>query len=332
MGGPELIAEAIAELLANEPLRARSGGGRAAAAGRARAPLDASVAMLEALLRGRLMRVLYVVQRYGETIAGGAEQHCRELAERMAGARPRRRGRHDVRAVVRRLGRHVSSRGARTVSGVVVHRVPVAPPRDNARFNELNRRMLSGPRVAPALRCSGNGCEMQGPWSPELVPWLERNAHRFDCVDLHHVPLLDDVGRAARVAGRVPLVLHPTVHDEPPLRLSIFEEVLRAPDEFVFLTPEEVELVRTAVPARPPGEVVGIGVEVGRRRRRAFRRRFGLGDEAVLLYVGRVDPAKGALELIDYFVAYKDRHPDRRSRLVLLGESCSRSPNAPTSS
>ena len=30
------------------------------------------------------MRLLYVVQRYGETIAGGAEQHCREMAERMA--------------------------------------------------------------------------------------------------------------------------------------------------------------------------------------------------------------------------------------------------------
>ena len=35
------------------------------------------------------MRILYVVQRYGETIAGGAEQHCREMAERMA-----RRGHH----------------------------------------------------------------------------------------------------------------------------------------------------------------------------------------------------------------------------------------------
>ena len=53
------------------------------------------------------MRLLYVVQRYGETIAGGAEQHCREIAERMARARPPGRGRHDVRAVVRRLGQRV---------------------------------------------------------------------------------------------------------------------------------------------------------------------------------------------------------------------------------
>ena len=31
------------------------------------------------------MRVLYVVQRYGEEIAGGAEQHTRAFAERLAG-------------------------------------------------------------------------------------------------------------------------------------------------------------------------------------------------------------------------------------------------------
>ena len=30
------------------------------------------------------MRICYVVQRYGRMIAGGAEQHCREMAERMA--------------------------------------------------------------------------------------------------------------------------------------------------------------------------------------------------------------------------------------------------------
>ena len=30
------------------------------------------------------MRILYVIQRYGEDVAGGAEQYCREIAERMA--------------------------------------------------------------------------------------------------------------------------------------------------------------------------------------------------------------------------------------------------------
>jgi len=37
------------------------------------------------------------------------------------------------------------------------------------------------------------------------------------------------------------------------------------------------------------------------------------------LYVGRVDPAKGAAELIEFFVAYKNRNPGDLT-LVLLGE------------
>ena len=39
--------------------------------------------MLEAIGEVALMRILYVVQRYGEQIAGGAEQHARAFAERL---------------------------------------------------------------------------------------------------------------------------------------------------------------------------------------------------------------------------------------------------------
>ena len=80
----------------------------------------------------------------------------------------------------------------------------------------------------------------------------------------------------------MPTLLHPTAHDEPPLRLSIFEEVLRAPDAFAFLTPEEADLVRERFPGAPPGEVVGIGVETDAPGDAdAFRRRFELGRVAV---------------------------------------------------
>jgi glycosyltransferase involved in cell wall biosynthesis len=119
--------------------------------------------------------------------------------------------------------------------------------------------------------------------------------------------------------------LHPTAHDEPPMRLSIFEEVMRVPDELIFLTPEEGDLVHGRFPGSPPGEVIGIGMDATHPGDAdAFRRKFGLGADPYLLYVGRVDPAKGAAELIDYFVGYKQRNPTAAAagdlRLVLLGE------------
>jgi glycosyltransferase involved in cell wall biosynthesis len=103
--------------------------------------------------------------------------------------------------------------------------------------------------------------------------------------------------------------------------MSIFDEVLRLPDAFAFLTPEEEEVVRHRFPSAPAGDVIGIGIDAGAAGEPArFRERFGLRDEPYLLYVGRVDPAKGAAELVAFFDAYKRRNPGPL-RLVLLGES-----------
>jgi glycosyltransferase involved in cell wall biosynthesis len=119
----------------------------------------------------------------------------------------------------------------------------------------------------------------------------------------------------------VPTVLHPTAHDEPPLRMSIFDEVLRLPDALAFLTPEEEQIVRDRFPSSPRGDIVGIGIEPASSADAArFRRRFELGEAPYLLYVGRVDPSKGAAELAAFFDAYKRRNPGPL-RLVFLGES-----------
>jgi glycosyltransferase involved in cell wall biosynthesis len=102
----------------------------------------------------------------------------------------------------------------------------------------------------------------------------------------------------------------------------------------VFLTPEEGDLVHERFPGSPPGEVIGIGMETTQPGDSdAFRQRFQLGTSPYLLYVGRIDPSKGAAELIDYFVGYKNRNPTARDadelRLVLLGEKLVDVPDRP---
>ena len=193
------------------------------------------------------MRILYVVQRYGETIAGGAEQHCREMAERMA-----QRG-HHVEVATTCAPSYVDwadayEPGRSTVDGVVVHRFRVAAPRDNNRFDELNRRMTQGRGAAP-LFVQREWMREQGPWSPDLVTWLESNANRFDCVVCFTYLYWTTWAAFDALRGRgVPVVLHPTVHDEPPLRLSLFDSEFRRPDAFALATPEEIDLIRAPVP------------------------------------------------------------------------------------
>ena len=263
------------------------------------------------------MRVLFVVQRYGEDIAGGAEQHARAFAERLA-----QRG-HGVSVLTTCASSYVDwgntfPRGWVHINGVSVNRVPVALARNPHLFGPFNARM-SGAQMRP-LTLQRDWMQMQGPYAPGIVPWLRRNARGFDVVVFITYLYWTTWAGLRECAGVVPTLLHSTAHDEPPLRLSIFEEVLRAPDEFVFLTPEEGDLVHERFPGSPPGDVVGIGVEMDQRGDAdAFRRRFALGADPYLLYVGRVDPAKGAAELIDYFVNYKRRNPGNL-RLVLLGE------------
>jgi glycosyltransferase involved in cell wall biosynthesis len=205
------------------------------------------------------------------------------------------------------------------LNGVAVFRTPVTKARNPHLFARFNSRISTAPGVRP-LSVQREWMRMQGPYTPALVPWLRRHATAYDAVVFITYLYWTTWAGLQVCGGAVPTLLHPTAHDEPPMRLSIFQEVMRLPDAFAFLTVEEAELVHQRFPGAPPGNVVGIGVEMDQPGDAdAFRRKFALGDTPYLLYVGRVDPAKGASELIEYFVAYKQRNPSDL-KLVLLGE------------
>jgi glycosyltransferase involved in cell wall biosynthesis len=264
------------------------------------------------------MRVLYVVQRYGKDIAGGAEQHCREMAERLA-----RRG-HDV-AVATTCAQsyvdwaNVHEPGESEIDGVAVRRFPVAHPRDNAVFNPLNLRLTTSVRARP-MAVQMEWMRLQGPHTPELARWLAAEASSFDCVVCFTYLYWTTCSGLSTCQGIVPTVLHPTVHDEPPLALSLFDQVFRAPDAFALSSPEEIDLIRDRFGIEPAGDVVGIGVELGRATPDRFHAAFPrCADVPYLLYVGRIDPGKGAIELYEHFVEYKRRHPGPLT-LVFVGE------------
>jgi glycosyltransferase involved in cell wall biosynthesis len=264
------------------------------------------------------VRILYVVQRYGDEVAGGAEQHCRDFAERLVA-----RG-HDVEVLTSCATSYVDwandyEPGSTELRGVLVRRMPVQHARRGGLFAAFNARLVHRMRLAP-LEMQREWMRMQGPYVPDLPRWLARNASAFDCVVFVTYLYWTTWAGLRAVAGAHPTVLHPTAHDEPPLRLTLFDELFRLPDALAYLTPEEAQLVAERFPGAPAGEVVGVGVDLGARASdRLFRRWAGIGRAPYLLYVGRVDPAKGAAELLDHFAAYKERSPSDLV-LVLLGE------------
>jgi glycosyltransferase involved in cell wall biosynthesis len=125
-------------------------------------------------------------------------------------------------------------------------------------------------------------------------------------------------------SGLLPTVLHPTAHDEPPLYLQVFDQVFHQPAGFGFLTPEEAALVERRFRVRRPSITSGVGIELTDAELAAsgsaFRARHGLGDAPYLLYLGRLDPHKGTVELHSFFTAYKARHPGPL-KLVVVGQA-----------
>jgi glycosyltransferase involved in cell wall biosynthesis len=273
------------------------------------------------------MRLLFVVQRYGAEVAGGAEQCCREFASRLA-----RRG-HQVEALTSCAVSYVDwansyPPGTDVVDGVVVHRLPIRRPRESRLFAPLHERVVLGRRPVP-FHLQREWMRLQGPDLPGLAPWLEEHARDYDVV-VFFTYLYETTFVGLPVAARLaPTLLHPTAHDEPPLYLDLFDLVVRLPDALGFLAEEELELVQRRFRWSGPCCVTGVGVEVDRPGdAAAFRAAYGLGNRPYLLFVGRVDPHKGSQELHDFFLAYKRRNPSDLA-LVILGERVSELPPDP---
>jgi len=273
------------------------------------------------------VRILYVVQRYGESIVGGSEAAARAFAEQLV-----KRG-HEVEVLTSCAQSYtdwanVYEPGTSELNGVRVHRLAVDEPRSPDRFGPLHQWMIDGPKPAP-LFVQQRWAKHMGPDISALPRWLSEHCGSFDLVVFMTYLYTTTTRGLPAVAGRVPVILQPTAHDEPPLRVPLYDTLFRLPDAFLFFTPEEREVVRRRFSIEPIGHVAGIGIELDQAGDAAgFREMFGLGDRPYILYVGRIDAIKGSLEAFRFFAEYKRRSPGPLG-FVFVGESVSSLPDHP---
>lgn len=264
-----------------------------------------------------------MVQRYGAEVPGGAELACRAFATRLAA-----RG-HRVDVLTSRALSYVDwadhyPAGSEVLDGVTVHRLSVVRPRNDSAFERLNTRTVWGHRPVP-FHLQEQWIRDAGPLLDGYVPWLEARMAGYDVVVFFSYLYYPTWAGLPVASGRVATVLHPCAHDEPPLYLPLFQTMFRHAGALAFFTEEEQALVGRAFPdVRRPAAVVGIGSDldegiVGDADGSAFRDAFGLGERPFLLYLGRLDPAKGADELFEFFTAYKARHPGPLA-LAMVGD------------
>jgi len=162
-----------------------------------------------------------------------------------------------------------------------------------------------------------------------MLPLLAERAAEVDVVTFFTYLYWPTWAGIPVAAAHAPTLVQLTAHDERPFFLPVLDESLRRADGFLCLTPEEAALVRRRFGQRRPVSITGAGTPLDVSGDTAtFRARFGLGDRPYILYVGRVDPSKGSVELVEYFAEYKRRNPSDLT-LVIVGERVAEVPDRP---
>ena len=258
------------------------------------------------------MKLAFVVQRYGAEIAGGSEGHCRELAERLS-------GRHDITVLTTCASDYVTWENAfppgRTVEqGVAVRRFPVARPRRMKVFADLSDEVFEG---GASRERQEEWFRENGPETPELVEYLRAHGHEFDLVVFWTFRYYQSYFGLPVVSDRAVLV--PTAEDDAAINLDVLPPFFDKPAGYMFLTPEEEQLVSSRA-YRPllPSMVVGSGLEPVSPDGMTRVPLEALGiPQNYLLYLGRVDRNKGCDALLENFQEYASARPD--VALVLAG-------------
>ncbi len=268
------------------------------------------------------MRLGFIVQRYGLEIAGGAEYHCRLVAEHLA--------RHaEVEIFTTCASDYISwadhyAPGRELVGNLPVRRFRVKKARDTRRFAAWTARVFDEPH---SERDERRWLEEQGPYAPKLVRQLRRERASFDWFIFFSYRYYPTYHGLWAVQDKAVLV--PTAENDGVYGLSLFPPLLRAPRAIVYNSPEERSLIQgVAQNQQVPGDVVGVGVSAPAAcDGEGFRRRHGI-EGPFILFIGRVDRNKGCHQLFDFFERYRAAKASPLS-LVLIGKEVMTVPQDP---
>ena len=258
------------------------------------------------------LRLALVVQRYGEDVNGGAEYHCRLIAEHLS-------SQHQVEVLTSCARDYITWRnehppGTHEVNGVTVRRFRVKRPRDPHRFGRLSQKVFLGRHTREDELA---WLEEQGPFAPALIRHLKRHRDDYDYVIFFSYRYYHSFYGVQALADQAVLV--PTAEKDEVVGLEVFRALFQAPRAIVYNSIEERAMIWEASDNRAVlGDVVGVGSDVPETiDPELFPKNHGeRGPYA--LYIGRIDPNKGCRTMFHFFRRYRDE-TGSSLRLLLIG-------------
>lgn len=267
-----------------------------------------------------MKKVCFVVQRYGIEVNGGAELHCRQYAERLV-------EKYNVEvlttcAVDYVTWRNEYSKGTDIINGVTVRRFPVVNERNQKEFDKISQKAFSSNSTR---NIQLKWMEEQGPFSIGLIEYIRNNQSKYDVFFFMTYLYYSTFHGIQQVPDKS--ILIPTAHDEPPIYLSIFQEIFPLPKAIFFNTVEEKTFVDNLFnTANIASDIGGVGVDIpdcinGKQIIEKFKL-----EQPYIVYVGRIDESKGCGKLFEYFMKYK-KETSNNLKLVLVGKTVMEIPN-----
>jgi glycosyltransferase involved in cell wall biosynthesis len=260
------------------------------------------------------VKLAVVVQRYGQSINGGAELHARYVAEHLA--------RHaDVEVLTTCATDYVTWRnelapGVERVNDIPVRRFRVKHERDPIAFGRLSERVFN---QVHSVGDELDWLDAEGPASSALVDHLAKHAREFDYLLFFSYRYYHAYHGVRAAPERAILV--PTAERDAAIGLSIFKPAFRGVRAVMYNSPEERAMIQSVASNQDvPSVVVGIGSDVAANPQPArFRQKYNV-REPFAIYVGRIDENKGCKELFEFFSGYLSEQTGKLS-LVLTGQS-----------
>jgi glycosyltransferase involved in cell wall biosynthesis len=258
------------------------------------------------------MKLAFIVQRYGLDISGGAELHCRWVAEHMARYA-------EVEVLTTRAADYVTWKnhypaGLQTINGLRVRRFPVVRPRHPERFGRIQERILNFEHTAgDELRW----LDEEGPRSKALLRYIRKNEADYDYFIFFSYRYYHSYWGIRTVPAKALLV--PTAERDPVINLKLFKDLFRLPRAFIYNSIEERDMIQTLSQNQAvPGVVAGVGTEMpDTYSPERFCQKYGLDGDYVI-YIGRVDQNKGFPQMFDFFLRYK-KETGSPIKLVMIG-------------
>ena len=267
-------------------------------------------------------KVAIVVQRCHESIVGGSESLAWHYATLLSEVYQ-----VDILTTTALDILHWSNtlpEGVEMREGVAINRFPVTigrlPYWSNflrKLFRDFDREVKredgtgkSSRRLPWSLGFQEEFIRTQGPYSEPLVQYLRERWSEYKAI-LFTTYLYPTTYFGIFEVPKGTALLAPTLHDEPTAYLSAFKHAAHRARSMVWLTKAE-RRVGVKLWGELPGQVISMSIDTAAREPAQL-------ENPYVLYCGRIDPNKGCLELFEYFIEFKQRHPSNL-RLVLTGK------------